>query len=75
VRDQGLGIPLSEQADIFLRFVRGEESKTRRIKGTGIGLALVRQIVDAHNGEIELTSAPGQGSQFVVRLRIAGGAV
>jgi len=73
VRDQGLGIPSGEQAGIFERFVRGEESKSRRIKGTGIGLALVRQIVDAHGGQIELSSTVGEGSRFVVKLRAAGG--
>jgi signal transduction histidine kinase len=73
VRDQGLGIPLHEQRDIFDRFVRGAESKARRIKGTGIGLAMVREIVRAHGGEIRLTSEPGRGSRFTMVLRAAGG--
>jgi signal transduction histidine kinase len=68
VRDQGLGIPAHEHADIFHRFVRGAESRSRRIRGTGIGLALVRQIVDAHGGDIALVSAPGQGSRFTLMI-------
>jgi signal transduction histidine kinase len=66
VRDQGLGIPVKEQRDIFERFVRGAESKARRIKGAGIGLAMVRHIVKAHDGEIVLTSRPGEGSCFTI---------
>lgn len=72
VRDQGLGIPLDEQGAIFDRFVRGIESKARRIRGTGIGLAMVRQIVRAHGGEITLASTPGRGSVFTITLTIAG---
>ncbi|MBI4902763.1 MAG: HAMP domain-containing histidine kinase [Acidobacteria bacterium] len=73
VRDRGLGIPLHEQREIFERFVRGTESKTRRIKGTGIGLAMVRHIVAAHGGEIRLASEPGHGSQFTMVLHALGG--
>jgi len=72
VRDQGIGIPPEEQREIFNKFVRGAESKARRIKGTGIGLAMVRQIVLAHGGEIRLTSEPGRGSQFTMVLNAAG---
>ncbi len=68
VRDQGLGIPVREQREIFDRFVRGADPKALRIKGTGIGLAMVRQIVQAHGGEIRLTSEPGRGSMFTVVL-------
>jgi signal transduction histidine kinase len=68
VRDRGLGIPLHEQRDIFEKFVRGTDSKTRRIKGTGIGLAMVRRIVQAHGGEIQLASAPGEGSRFTISI-------
>ena len=74
VRDQGLGIPLHEQREIFDRFVRGADSTARRIKGTGIGLAMVRDIVRAHGGEIQLWSEPGRGSRFTVVLHTAGGA-
>lgn len=73
VRDQGLGIPVHEQREIFDRFVRGADSKARRIRGTGIGLAMVREIVRAHGGEIRVASEPGRGSRFTVVLRSAGG--
>jgi signal transduction histidine kinase len=73
VRDCGLGIPMHEQREIFNRFVRGADSKALHIKGTGIGLAMVRHIVRAHGGEILLASEPGQGSRFTVVLHAAGG--
>jgi len=68
VQDRGLGIPVVEQRRIFDRFVRGSESKSRRIKGTGIGLAMVRHIVEAHGGEILLASRPGEGSRFTISI-------
>lgn len=73
VRDQGLGIPAHEQRGIFDKFVRGADSKALRIKGTGIGLAMVRHIVQAHGGEILLASEPGQGSRFTLLLQASGG--
>jgi signal transduction histidine kinase len=74
VRDSGLGIPVHEQREIFEKFVRGAESKARRIKGTGIGLAMVRHIVQAHGGEILLASEPGNGSRFTMILERLGAA-
>lgn len=68
VRDQGIGIPVEEQRKIFDRFVRGADSKTRRIAGTGIGLAVVRDIMRAHGGEACVISEPGQGSCFTLIL-------
>jgi signal transduction histidine kinase len=68
VRDQGLGIPVEEQKEIFRKFVRGAASGAASIKGTGIGLAMARQIVEAHGGEISVESAPGKGSAFTVLL-------
>ncbi len=68
VRDHGLGIPIGEQKEIFRKFTRGSASKLGSIKGTGIGLAIARQIVEAHGGEISVESAPGQGSSFTVLL-------
>jgi len=68
VRDQGLGIPRHEQEAIFEKFVRGAASRTHGIKGTGIGLAMVRHIVRAHGGEVRLESAPGAGSTFTIVL-------
>jgi signal transduction histidine kinase len=64
VRDDGLGIPPHEQKEIFRRFVRGKQASQLGIKGTGLGLALVSHIVQAHGGTIELESAEGAGSTF-----------
>jgi len=68
VRDQGMGIPASEQKEIFKRFVRGTGSRAAHIQGTGIGLAMARHIIEAHDGEIRLESKPGRGSTFTILL-------
>ena len=71
VRDRGLGILPGEQQAIFGKFVRGAATKHRAIKGTGMGLALAREIVVAHGGRISVESVPGQGSTFTVDLPTA----
>jgi len=72
VRDYGLGIPVSEQERIFEKFVRGSAARLQGIKGTGIGLAMVRHIVDAHGGSIQVKSLPGEGSTFTIVLPANG---
>jgi signal transduction histidine kinase len=69
VADSGVGIPPEEQAAIFERFYRVEESRSKR--GSGLGLAISTWIVHAHNGSISVSSQPGKGSTFTVRLPIA----
>ena len=68
VEDSGPGIDPMEHEAIFERFHRSEEARTSGNAGAGIGLALVRETVDALGGRIELESAPGQGSRFRVML-------
>jgi signal transduction histidine kinase len=68
VRDNGIGIAAGEQARIFDKFVRGEAAKQACIQGTGIGLAMVKEVVQAHNGALEVKSETGAGSTFTVRL-------
>jgi signal transduction histidine kinase len=68
VRDRGMGIPASEHKEIFKNFVRGSTSRSSNIKGTGIGLAMARHIIEAHDGEIQLESEPGRGSTFTILL-------
>ncbi len=72
VRDEGPGIPADEQTLIFDRFVRGADAKARRIKGTGIGLAMAREIARAHGGDLTVASSPGAGSAFTIALPPAG---
>jgi len=72
VRDAGLGVPSRERKEIFRKFVRGEKAKQLGIKGTGLGLALVSHIVEAHGGRIELESEEGGGSTFKLVLPILG---
>ena len=68
VRDRGMGLPAAEQKQVFRKFVRGSAAKAENIKGTGIGLAIVQQIVHAHRGELQLQSELGVGSTFTILL-------
>lgn len=68
VSDTGIGIREQDLAYIFERFWRAEPSRARRTGGAGIGLAIVRELVRAHDGRIDVDSAPGRGSTFRVVL-------
>jgi signal transduction histidine kinase len=68
VRDRGLGITAAERKAIFRKFVRGSAAAAANVKGSGVGLAMVRHIVAAHHGEIRLESGPGSGSTFTILL-------
>jgi signal transduction histidine kinase len=72
-RDEGIGIPPSEQQQIFRKFARGSSAEVQGVKGTGIGLAMVRHIVDAHGGSVKVQSEPGTGSTFMIELPATGG--
>jgi two-component system, OmpR family, phosphate regulon sensor histidine kinase PhoR len=71
VRDRGPGIPADEQPRIFERFYRARTARDRNVRGSGIGLALVKHIVEAHGGRLSVQSAPGQGATFTVSLPAA----
>lgn len=68
VEDDGLGISEHELPRIFERFHQVDASSTRVHGGTGLGLALVREVTELHGGKVEVRSAPGRGSRFVVRV-------
>jgi two-component system phosphate regulon sensor histidine kinase PhoR len=63
-----MGIEAHEQCDVFQKFVRGTAAKKAGIPGTGIGLAIVKEIIDAMDGHIHLESAVGAGSTFTIVL-------
>ena len=71
VADEGVGVPREEQERIFEKFYRAGPSETQSRRGSGVGLALVRHIVDAHGGSVCVESRLGEGSRFVIRLPIA----
>jgi signal transduction histidine kinase len=66
VTDTGIGIPASEQSRIWERLYRGDQSRSER--GLGLGLSLVRAIVQAHGGHVDVVSQPGEGATFTVIL-------
>lgn len=68
VADDGVGIDAPDLDRVFDRFYRGENARVLGVSGTGLGLTIVRAVVDAHGGEVGLTSAPGRGTTVQVAL-------
>jgi signal transduction histidine kinase len=68
IEDKGLGIPAAELSHIFEPFYRGTEVVAAQIHGNGLGLSLVKSIVEAHGGSVSVRSSPGRGSSFTVTL-------
>jgi len=71
VTDRGIGVAKGEQRKIFEKFYRAEDSLVHETKGSGLGLPLVRHIMEAHGGSVEVESSPGKGSTFTLVLPIA----
>lgn len=66
VKDNGIGIPASEQQRVFERFYRVDKSRSKASGGTGLGLAIVKHIVEIHDARVELDSAPGIGTTITI---------
>ena len=68
VKDTGIGIPLKKQEAIFKKFVQVDKSLSRNREGSGIGLSLVKSLVELHDGTITLVSSPDNGSEFILKF-------
>ncbi len=72
-QDRGIGIPAGDQAQLFTRFYRASNATAQTIPGTGLGLTIVKQIVEDHGGELRLTSVEGEGTTVVMELPLSEG--
>jgi signal transduction histidine kinase len=70
VKDTGIGIPDEMKEVIFQRFIQVDKSFTRKCEGSGIGLTLVKSLLEMHKGSIKVISEYGKGSEFIVILPI-----
>jgi len=70
VRDQGVGIDPADLPRIFNRFFRGRRDDQQSVRGTGLGLPLVKAVAEGHGGSVAVTSTPGKGSEFCLRIPI-----
>jgi signal transduction histidine kinase len=73
VADEGIGIPPAETSRIFEKFYRVGRSETQGRRGSGVGLTLVKHIVEAHGGRVSVESRPGEGSRFILHLPVGRG--
>jgi two-component system phosphate regulon sensor histidine kinase PhoR len=68
VCDNGIGIPPEDLSRVFERFYRVDRSRSREMGGTGLGLSIVKHVLQVHGGTIDVTSTPGKGSKFRMKL-------
>jgi signal transduction histidine kinase len=68
VSDEGIGIPRRELGRVFERFRRGEDGQVQKVRGMGLGLFICKSIVEAHGGQIDVSSESGRGSEFTFTL-------
>lgn len=68
IQDTGIGVPLSEQSRLFEKFFRAENAKRMNTHGTGLGLYLAKNIIEAHGGSIQFASEEGKGATFTIRI-------
>ena len=71
VRDTGIGMTVEESSRLFQEFVRIKNEKTRNILGSGLGLSVVKKLVESYGGSVSVESAPDLGSTFLVKLPMA----
>jgi CheY-like chemotaxis protein len=71
VSDTGVGIPAEKQPLIFESYTQAHASTNRQFGGTGLGLAITKKLVELQHGSIQLNSVPGEGSEFLIRLKLA----
>jgi signal transduction histidine kinase len=68
VSDTGIGIPKADQSRIFERFYQVDKSRSKKVGGSGLGLSIVKHIVQSHGGSIDLKSSPGSGTTIRIKL-------
>ncbi|MNO14244.1 Alkaline phosphatase synthesis sensor protein PhoR [compost metagenome] len=69
--DNGIGISEADQIHIFERFYKADKSRNRSLGGSGLGLSIVKKIVDIHQGSIVVSSKPGQGAEFTIQIPLS----
>ena len=70
VTDHGIGMSAQDVDRLFTRFFRARDAAERSIQGIGLGLSIVKRIVDSHGGHVDVQSRPGEGSTFRVELPV-----
>ncbi|MNY53056.1 Sensor histidine kinase TodS [compost metagenome] len=73
ITDNGIGIPEDQRTDIFKPFHKVDKARDRAVSGNGLGLSIVKLIVELHEGEIRVDEEPGGGSVFTVKLPLRKG--
>ncbi len=71
IKDYGIGIPIDKQKKIFEKFYRAQDKNTPDAKGAGLGLTIVKNIIDEHKGDIIIESSEGQGSSFILKFPVS----